>query len=716
MTLGLGAILLANGLLFHALESTRRSIATHDRAPALALATSLSLYIENSLTQTEARLRLVRDRARQADTTTQRMAMRQILRETLDHTPNLTGLAVRWNDGRVIAAGDSPLPGTYPNGMEGPDRLILEGPILLDSAAGTRILRLIRPIDPEPGEEGQVVLQDTGFAPSAEGQRGPNRLAEDSTGGQIQNRAGNREGDQGKGWSLADMALAGLKSAVVATTSNLPGAQVSVVLGDGQILLHQPPAEIPKGSRFPGFPPDGHPVDGSVVQTPREGIEASAPTLAYRQVPGFPLWVAVSLPRESVLDNWWRSPTPWLSAMALTTLAVFILMGLALARLEDRDRAYRIAHRRHRLLIAQSRLQRALMTALPSPVVVIDARGRVLQASNTFAEWVGSSPAHLKGAVPRDILPEGPAELLVTPLDGRDTVRRDLIWPQADGRPRRVQATLKPLGGSLGASPNGTLTADRSPRKADRPVAKVVAFVDLTDGVSLAEDLTRAKSTLRTFAQAIAVDLRVPLGDMIGRMALLERRHSDDLDKASHQAVHQAIAEGEHMRVLIDDILDYAQVALAPPPRTGVDSNAALEKALVGLASDIKETGADIRAGILPPVRCGEAQLASLLRILVGDAIERAPLDKPAKIRVDGTELDGVVTLTVTDSGLGTTGDTSPEAPAPRPKVGVGLALCGEILRHAGGALDRSTARDGTTVQAVHLPAAPKTSGYRPNQ
>jgi PAS domain S-box-containing protein len=533
----------------------------------------------------------------------------------------------------------------------------------------------------------------------------------DSAGSQMRDRVGSREG----GWVLADLALTGLKAAFATTMRDLPGAQASLIFEDGQLLLHLPPAEFPIGTRFPGFPPGGHPVDGSVVQAPRDGVESSAPTLAYRQVPDFPLWVAVALPRDPVLDDWWRSPTPWLAAMALSTLGVFVLMGLALVRLDDRDRAYRIARRRQALLIAQSRLQRSLMVALPSPVVVIDARGRILQASNSFAEWVGSSPAHLKGSSPRDVLPEGPAELLLAPLDGRETTHRELIWPQVDGRTRRVQATLRPLGDAFGDRPRGTLTGDRSPRKADRPVAKVVAFLDLTDGVSLAEDLTRAKSTLRTFAQAIAEDLRVPLGDMIGRMALLERRHGEDLDKASHQAVHQAIAEGEHMRVLIDDILDYAQVALAPPPRTGVDSNAALEKALVGLAPDIKETGADIRAGILPPVRCGEAQLASLLRILVGDAIERAPADKPAKIRVDGTERDGMVTLTVTDGG-GTAGDVGPETPAPRPKVGVGLALCGEILRHAGGALDRSTARDGTTVQAVHLPAAPKTTGHRPVQ
>jgi C4-dicarboxylate-specific signal transduction histidine kinase len=37
----------------------------------------------------------------------------------------------------------------------------------------------------------------------------------------------------------------------------------------------------------------------------------------------------------------------------------------------------------------------------------------------------------------------------------------------------------------------------------------------------------------------------------------------------------------------------------------------------------------------------------------------------------------------------------------------VGLALCGEIVRHAGGDLSRSTARDGTTVRMVSLPAAP---------
>ncbi|MCF8478839.1 MAG: PAS domain-containing protein [Rhodospirillum sp.] len=686
MVLGLGAIILANGLFFHALETTRRSVTRHDRAPALSLATSLSLQTGDALIQTDARLRLARDRARQADTATRRTGLRRVLRETMDYAPNLTGLAVRWEDGRVIAAGDGPLPGIYPKDLDSRDGLLIEGPILLDPATGTRILRLIRPLDPTPGEENPAELRDTSLASPAESITTP--------------------GTNVGGWIFADLALSSLDAAFSTTVADIPGAQATLVLGDGQILLHQPPMEHPTGYRVPGFPPGGHPVDGSVIQASREGVAGSPPTLAYRQVPGMPLWVTVSLPREPVLDGWWRTPMPWLVAGGLTALVILVLMGLALARLDERDRARRFASQRHTLLLAQTRLQRALLGTLPSPVVVIDARGRILQANDAFANWVGRPAASLRGVDPREILPDDPADLLTAPLDGRAGETRQLIWRQADGRARRVQANARALGGQQTQG----LSGDRSPRKADRPVAKIVAFLDLTDGVSLAEDLTRAKSTLRTFAQAIAEDLRAPLGDMIGRMTLLDRRQGNDLDPDSRSAVHQAIAEGEHMRVLIDDILDYAKVALTAPPRTGVDSNAALEKALVELGPDIKESGADIRSGILPPVRCGEAQLASLLRILVGDAIERAAAGQTAKIRVDGTELDDMVTLTVTDGGGGppSPGEGDFGAPPPRPKVGVGLALCGEILRHAGGYLNRSTARDGTTVQAVHLPAAPK--------
>jgi signal transduction histidine kinase len=678
VVLGLGAALVALGILVHAVETTRRASALHDRGPVLALADSLATQVGMAVADTESRLLLARILAREADTTSRRVGLRRILRDAMDHGRYVTGLAVRWEDGRVLAAGDGPLPGAYPKDLDDRDRLILEGPIILDPARGIRILRLIRPLSPAPGPDGPAERRDPDSA------------------------NGGSKGAEG-GWVLADLSLDGPREAFAATVNDLPGASAALVMETGQVLTEEPPSELPANYRFPGFQPGGHPVDGSLAVDPRRAPDGTQRLVAYRQVPGLPLWVAVSLPHDPALAAWWRGPTPWVAAGAIILLACLSLMVLALLRGADRDRALRIATQRQTLLMAQTRVQKAILGAVTTPVVVLDGRGRIVQTNEAFGQWAGLGDMPVRGRSPAELLPDSVATFLIQPPSVPEGETRELAWPRPDGHRRRVLATTRPL-----APPPRGVAGDRAPRRPDRPVAKVVAFLDLTDGVSLAEDLGRAKATLRTFAQAIAEDLRGPLGELIGRVALLERRQSADLDGDSRQALRQAIVEGEHMRVLIDDILDYAQIALAPPPRAGADTNAALERALEGLSRDIKETGADIRSAILPSVRCGEAQLTSLLRILVGDAIERTPPGQTPRVRVDGTEGDGTVILTVTDGGGdGATPEAGTGTPPARPALGVGLALCGEIVRHAGGDLSRSTARDGTTVRMVSLPAAP---------
>ena len=139
----------------------------------------------------------------------------------------------------------------------------------------------------------------------------------------------------------------------------------------------------------------------------------------------------------------------------------------------------------------------------------------------------------------------------------------------------------------------------------------------------------------------------------------------------------------------------------------------ALDQALAALALAVSEADARIEREALPMVMADPQQMVRLLQNLLSNALKfRRPGTAP-HVRVSGRRDDGVVTVTVSDDGIGLPADGRQRLFAlfrrlttAYPGDGVGLAVCKRILDRHGGTIEvESEPGLGATFQFT-LPAA----------
>jgi PAS domain S-box-containing protein len=221
-----------------------------------------------------------------------------------------------------------------------------------------------------------------------------------------------------------------------------------------------------------------------------------------------------------------------------------------------------------------------------------------------------------------------------------------------------------------------------------------------------AEDLARSNRDLEQFAYVASHDLQEPVRMVSLHAQLLQRHYHSLLDARGNQYLTRVIDGARHMQALIKDLLAYARAGtVAKGPET-VDSGAAFDRAVAHLVEAIRESGAEVSRGDLPPVRGDGTQLVQLFQNLIGNAIKfRA--GQPPRVRADAEPDDGFWRFQVRDNGIGID---------PRyhdrlfvifqrlhgrkeyPGTGIGLAICKRIVERQGGRIWlQSTPGQGTS-------------------
>jgi PAS domain S-box-containing protein len=220
-------------------------------------------------------------------------------------------------------------------------------------------------------------------------------------------------------------------------------------------------------------------------------------------------------------------------------------------------------------------------------------------------------------------------------------------------------------------------------------------------------DLAQANEELDRFTAMVAHDLKSPLTAIAGYTEVLEDTASANRGHQEQAALSAITRATTRMRVMIDDLLDYARAANEPLTLRPVDLNPVID-----------ELAAEIRASATRPVRITREQLPTVeahptllrqvLANLLGNAAKYVSPDTTPQVHIGAQTNDSTVTIVVTDNGIG----ISPQA---RERVftmfhrentrgfpgnGIGLATCRRIMnRHHGRIwIDRSTER-GTTVK-----------------
>jgi signal transduction histidine kinase len=241
-----------------------------------------------------------------------------------------------------------------------------------------------------------------------------------------------------------------------------------------------------------------------------------------------------------------------------------------------------------------------------------------------------------------------------------------------------------------------------------------------TELLAANEALTRLGAIKDEFLSTISHELRTPLAAIQSAVAVLLKHRAGPLSEVQQRFVTMVRDQGIALQRLVDDMLEYQQLALGETPvhlapsdmRTLVSAVAAEEAATFeSRALRLTLASPDGPA----PCLIDRGQIAQVLRSLLSNAAKFTPAGGRVTVEVATHGPD--VHLIVRDSGRGIPPDAlerifekfvQVDGSLTRPVggAGLGLALCKQIVeRHGGRIWAESTLGEGTAVH-VALPVA----------
>ena len=224
--------------------------------------------------------------------------------------------------------------------------------------------------------------------------------------------------------------------------------------------------------------------------------------------------------------------------------------------------------------------------------------------------------------------------------------------------------------------------------------------------------LARENAELREqFIAVLGHDLRNPLFAVLAGSGFLLGLPGDERQRSMLLRIQSA---GERMLRLIEDIMDFARgrlgggIALSLQPVAIAD---VIDDVVAEIASAHPEKTIRVTAAVDGTVLVDRTRVAQLLSNLVGNAVQHSPRHEPVEVRAESSS--GRLRLAVTNRGEPIPAEVrarlfQPYVRAagdqPRPGLGLGLYISGEIARAHGGTIAVQSTDDGVTTFTVELP------------
>lgn len=231
----------------------------------------------------------------------------------------------------------------------------------------------------------------------------------------------------------------------------------------------------------------------------------------------------------------------------------------------------------------------------------------------------------------------------------------------------------------------------------------------------IVQELSRSNTELERFAYIASHDLQEPLRHIITFCQLLERQLGVRLADNERETLAMVTGAARRMRDLVQDLLDYSQVAASSDRRVETRLSDVVAQAKRALHGAILDSGAEILLDgdvSFPAIRF---QMIQVLQNLIGNALKFRRPDHPAVVRITGERCDGQIRITVSDNGIGIDVAYLEQIfvifkrlhrPSEIPGTGIGLAICRRILEHHNGRIWAESGGPGQgTTFYLTLPA-----------
>ncbi len=216
--------------------------------------------------------------------------------------------------------------------------------------------------------------------------------------------------------------------------------------------------------------------------------------------------------------------------------------------------------------------------------------------------------------------------------------------------------------------------------------------------------LEKSYAELEQFSYIASHDLKSPLRTIASYAGLLKRRYAGQLDAEAIEFVEYIVKGASHMNEIIRDLLEYAGLSKEGSAEE-VNFNEVAQIVVQNLATEIKESQAEIFIPELPTLNAYRTGIMQLFQNLVANAIKFKG-DQPPVICIEVKERLKFWQFTVTDNGLGLDESYQQKAFLPfqrinhldRPGTGMGLAICKKIAKlHKGDIWYKSEMGKGAT-------------------
>jgi PAS domain S-box-containing protein len=344
--------------------------------------------------------------------------------------------------------------------------------------------------------------------------------------------------------------------------------------------------------------------------------------------------------------------------------------------------------RHYEAMVKDGELSRLILDQAAEAIVVIDARGKILRASESAQQLAGRSILleHFDAAFqlwgPQNRITN--AQLLSGALSARGLKSIEVQLLHID----RPFSTLLLSTGPLWATTGELLGC-------------VVTLTDITErkkseqALALqAQALERSNSDLKQFTYAVSHDLREPTRILAIYSQLLEKNYKGKLDGHADEFIQHTVQAAHRLEGLLDDLLAYTQTTESL--QTGdsrVDANIALSQTLAMFATRLEETGGRATSDQLPVLQMHEIHLQQLFQNLIGNSLKYRS-EAPLEIHVSARREEDMWILSVADNGIGIDPQYSKQIFGLFKRLhggskyagsGIGLAICHKIVERYGG-------------------------------
>jgi PAS domain S-box-containing protein len=344
--------------------------------------------------------------------------------------------------------------------------------------------------------------------------------------------------------------------------------------------------------------------------------------------------------------------------------------------------------RHYEAMVEEGELSRLILEQAAEAIVVIDARGTILRASESAQKLAG-----------RNIL-----------LQPFDTAFQ--LWDREHriDTTRLLSATLAGEGFKStevnlfhSEKPYSTLLLSTGPiwRDDRELLGCAVTLTEITERkrseealAQQAQELERSNSDLRQFAYAVSHDLREPIRIVTTYSQLFEKRYHGRLDEQADGFIQHTIEAAQRVEALLEDLLAYTQTAEGPQTvDSPVDANVCLAKILAMFDASIAESSAIVTSDSLPMLRVKEVHIQQLLQNLIGNSLKYRS-EAPPRIHISAERERGMWKIGVADNGIGIDGQYHKQVFGLFKRLhgsgkyagsGIGLAICHKIVERYGG-------------------------------